>query len=133
MSERIGGGELQGPSHRIDVIRTTRGFVAWAPRKLPNNMRITSPDMGADAGRDGQVPAFVLDEVDGYTVLRYMMAAGAPDKSAPTGRGDGAFEPFSGAEAVVAVVGSAHVRGMCRRWDATIASSSLSVQDLCKS
>lgn len=88
---------------------------------------------GAGAGRDGQVPAFVVDEVDGYTVLRCMMAAGAPNKSAPTGMGDGAYEPFIGAEAVVAVVGSAHVRGMCRRWDATVARSSLSVQDLCKS
>jgi hypothetical protein len=85
------------------------------------------------AGRNGQVPAFVLDKVDGYTVLRYMMADGAPNKSAPTGKGDGAYKPLGSAKSIVAVIGSAHVRGMCRRWDGTLKTGNFSVQDLCKS
>lgn len=85
------------------------------------------------AGRDGQVPAFILDEVDGHTVLRYMMADGAPNKAAPTGKGDGAYQPLGTARSVVAVLGSAHVRGMCRRWDGTLSAKSWDVQDLCKS
>eukprot|EP00892_Ulva_mutabilis_P007045 jgi/Ulvmu1/4712/UM002_0443.1 len=70
----------------------------------------------AATGGDGQVPAFVLDEVDGHTVYRYMMADGAPNKSAPTGKGDGAYQPLDDAESIVAVVGSAHVRGICVDW-----------------
>jgi len=66
------------------------------------------------------VPAFVMDKVDGHTGYRYMMADGAPNKSAPTGKGDGAYLPLEDAESVVAVVGSAHVRGMCLRWKEAI-------------
>jgi hypothetical protein len=83
------------------------------------------------AGRDGQVPGFVLDEVDGLTVLRYMMAEGAPNKAAPKGKGDGAYTPLEGPETVVAIVGSAHVRGMCRQWQN--AQQNLSVSELLKS
>ena len=85
------------------------------------------------AGRDGQVPAYVLDEVDGFSVLRYMMAEGAPNKAAPTGKGDGAYSPLGDADAIVAVIGSAHVRGMCRRWPAAVQGGDLSVDRLCRS
>lgn len=57
-----------------------------------------------------------MDQVDGHTVYRYMMADGAPNKSAPTGKGDGAYQPLGDAESIVAVVGSAHVRGICSKW-----------------
>jgi hypothetical protein len=79
------------------------------------------------------VPAFILDKVDGFSVLRYMMADGAPNKSAPTGKGDGAYQPLGSAKSVVAVIGSAHVRGMCRRWDSAVKSGDWSVQELCTS
>jgi hypothetical protein len=82
-------------------------------------------------GRDGQVPAFVMDEVDGFTVMRYMMADGAPNKAAPTGKGDGAYQPLAGASAIVAVIGSAHVRGMCNEWQRSC--ENVSVRDLLRS
>jgi hypothetical protein len=45
------------------------------------------------------------------------MPEGAGDvPSAPKGAGDGAYAPLAAPRAVVAVVGSAHVRGMCRQW-----------------
>jgi hypothetical protein len=85
------------------------------------------------AGGTGQVPAFVLDQVDGHIVLRYMMADGAPNKSAPTGKGDGAYKTQPDADSIVAIVGSAHVRGICRQWDHVVAKGEFDVQDLCKS
>ena len=57
-----------------------------------------------------------MDTVDGQAVVRYMMAEGAPKKAAPAGAGDGCYKPVAGPTAVVAVVGSAHVRGICRQW-----------------
>lgn len=84
-------------------------------------------------GRDGQVPAYILDEVDGYTVLRYMIAEGASNKAAPTGKGDGAYEPLGNVESVVAIIGSAHVRGICKQFDSVVDGPSLDVQDLCQS
>ncbi len=38
------------------------------------------------------------------------------DAACPRGEGDGVFEPLEGPAAVVAVVGTAHVRGMIRAW-----------------
>lgn len=83
------------------------------------------------AGKDGQVPAFVMDEADGFTVMRYMMADGAPNKAAPTGKGDGAYQPLEDGQAIVAVVGSAHARGMCKVWES--ACKDVSVQELLRS
>jgi hypothetical protein len=77
------------------------------------------------------VPAFVMDDKDGFTVMRYMMADGAPNKSAPAGKGDGAYQPLEDAQSVVAVVGSAHARGMVKTWDA--ACKDVSVEALLQS
>jgi len=41
---------------------------------------------------------------------------GAPAAAAPQGLGDGAYTPLRGVQRVVAVVGTAHVRGMVREW-----------------
>jgi len=59
----------------------------------------------------------VVDVVDGQAVLRYMAAEGAPPRAATPGVGDGVYGPLQGPRAIVAVVGSAHVRGICRLWD----------------
>ena len=48
---------------------------------------------------------------------RYGMPGGGPDLAAPKGWGEGEYVPAQGAAAVVAVVGSAHVRGICREWE----------------
>jgi hypothetical protein len=58
---------------------------------------------------------------EGQLVWRYLMPEGASAPSAPKGGGDGAFEPLQGPEAVVAVVGSAHVRGMVKAWQDSLA------------
>ena len=71
------------------------------------------------------MPAFVMEEQDGFTVMRYMMADGAPNKSAPTGKGDACYQPLDDAQAIVAVIGSAHVRGMCQEWDSACKDKSV--------
>lgn len=77
------------------------------------------------------MPAYVVDTSEGQPVLRYMMAEGAPNKVAPTGKGDGAYKPIAGPRAVVAIIGSAHVRGMCQEWPTIPADAS--VADLMES
>lgn len=47
---------------------------------------------------------------------RYVMPAGGPEEATPSGHGEGEYEPLSGARCVVAVVGTAHVRGIIREW-----------------
>ncbi len=64
----------------------------------------------------GVAPAFVLGEVEGQLLWRYMVPEGGPLGSAPQGSGDGAFRPLEGVAAVVGVVGSAHVHGMVNEW-----------------
>lgn len=49
-------------------------------------------------------------------MLRFGMPAGGPEAAAPSGYGEGEYEPVQDAAVVVAVVGSAHVRGIIREW-----------------
>ena len=55
---------------------------------------------------------------------------------APAGAGDGEYAPLQAPRAVVAVVGSAHVRGMCRQWEDVVrdvrAAGGADVDDLLK-
>lgn len=69
------------------------------------------------SGTTGASPAFIQDIVDGKVVLRYMMPENGPRRSAPMGQGDGEYQPVKGVKSVVAVVGSAHVRGMIKEWE----------------
>lgn len=39
-----------------------------------------------------------------------------PPLAAPRGDGDGAYVPLAGPRAIVSVVGTAHVRGICSEW-----------------
>lgn len=84
--------------------------------------------------RPGVAPAFVSDTSSGSSssspaggsdrrVWRYMMPDGGTQGSAPAGLGDGAFEPLPGVASMVAVVGTAHVRGMIREWKACVANT----------
>jgi pheromone shutdown protein TraB len=50
------------------------------------------------------------------------MPQGDTAPSAPKGGGDGAYQPLAGPAAVVAVVGSAHVRGMAKAWRDSLAA-----------
>ncbi len=60
---------------------------------------------------------------DGQLVWRYMVPDGSAAFSAPAGSGDGPFTPLAGPQALVAVVGSAHVRGMVKGWQGSLAAA----------
>jgi hypothetical protein len=61
---------------------------------------------------------------DGSALWRYAVPADGHPRAAPPGTGDGALQAAAGGPArVVAVVGSAHVRGMVRRWPEALAAA----------
>ena len=75
----------------------------------------------------GRTPAYVLTRgVDGRVVAQYAQPEGGMEGACPRGTGAGAFEPPSEPpQAVVAIVGTAPVRGMVRAWPAAQATPSL--------
>ena len=86
----------------------------------------------AASGRpEGLTPAYVLtrpaaDEAGGAAaVLQYAMPAGGEPGACPPGAGAGQYDPRPGPRSVVAVVGTAHVRGMIRQWRAAQADAAL--------
>lgn len=83
--------------------------------------------MAAATGRaEGLTPAFVRGAALGGTeVLRYLMPEGGAPGACPRGEGEGAYAALPGVRAVVAVVGTAHVRGMVREWRAAAGDSRL--------
>jgi len=70
----------------------------------------------AASGQSPLSPAYVRDNKNGSPVWRFMVPEGAPEAAAPRGLGDGAYTPLKGARRVVAVVGTAHVKGIVREW-----------------
>lgn len=46
------------------------------------------------------------------------MPEAGPEEATPSGNGDGQYKPARAPGTVVAVVGSAHVRGILREWEA---------------
>lgn len=77
----------------------------------------------AATAQQGFSPAFVRDMANGQVVWRLMMPEEAPAACAPSGLGDGAYAPLPGVRSVVAVVGSAHAKGMCRDWQQHLQST----------
>jgi len=78
-------------------------------------------------GEAGVSPALVATRTEGGgTAVEYVVPKGSEGlASCPQGAGKGAFEPAAGAKprCVVAVVGTAHVGGMIRGWEAALSSS----------
>lgn len=71
----------------------------------------------ASARAEGLTPAYVLTQApSGGVVLQYAMPAGGEAGACPPGAGAGEYAPLPGPRTVVAVVGTAHVRGMLREW-----------------
>ncbi|KAF5825960.1 hypothetical protein DUNSADRAFT_5649 [Dunaliella salina] len=68
----------------------------------------------------GYLSPFSLDRERIYPVWRFMVPEGAPEAAAPRGLGDGAYTPLKGARRVVAVVGTAHVKGIVREWSQAV-------------
>ena len=52
------------------------------------------------------------------------------DVACPRGEGDGVYEPLAAPAAVVAVVGTAHVRGIIREWRRAADGAELDVDSL---
>eukprot|EP00879_Flechtneria_rotunda_P017203 GHRR01018021.1.p1 GENE.GHRR01018021.1~~GHRR01018021.1.p1 ORF type:complete len:276 (+),score=149.45 GHRR01018021.1:153-980(+) len=77
----------------------------------------------AATGTNPNAPAYIADQDGQQLIWRYMVPEGATASSAPTGAGDGPYTPLAAPSAVVAVIGSAHVRGMCRRWQGSITAA----------
>lgn len=65
----------------------------------------------------GLTPAYVLTTAaDGTPVLQYAQPESGNPAACPPGTGAGVFVPAKAQRAVVAVVGTAHVRGMAAAW-----------------
>lgn len=86
----------------------------------------------AASGRpQGLTPAYVLTQAPGGggegggAVLQYAMPAGGDPGACPPGAGAGQYAALPGPRTVVAVVGTAHVRGMLREWGAAQRDCSL--------
>lgn len=62
-------------------------------------------------------PAYIADNEAGMRVWRYVVPEGGPTAAGPPGYGDGEYRPVADPQTVVAVVGSAHVRGIVREWE----------------
>ncbi|CAL8464277.1 g3812 [Coccomyxa elongata] len=62
-------------------------------------------------------PAYIADNEAGMRVWRYVVPEGGPTAAGPPGYGDGEYRPAGDPQTVVAVVGSAHVRGIVREWE----------------
>lgn len=72
----------------------------------------------AATGKAALAPALAADTgADGAPLWRYVMGADGPAGISPLAEGDGQYQPLPGVGAVVAVVGTAHVRGIVRAWD----------------
>ena len=71
-------------------------------------------------------PGFILDTSEERHAWQYAMPSNAPAGVSQPGNGLGEFTPAKAPSAVVAVVGSAHVGGIVREWQAAQDASRLS-------
>ncbi|CAL8465194.1 g4729 [Coccomyxa elongata] len=53
----------------------------------------------------------------GMRMWRYVVPEGGPTAAGLPGYGEGEYRPVGDPQTVVAVVGSAHVRGIVREWE----------------
>jgi hypothetical protein len=94
---------------------------AWKPLIEERDAHMARVTAAAATGAPTGAPAYVADDAGGQLVWRYAMPSGGPSGAAPAGLGEGEYgPPPGGARSVVVVVGTAHVRGMCREWEAAL-------------
>ncbi|PNW74532.1 hypothetical protein CHLRE_12g492350v5 [Chlamydomonas reinhardtii] len=120
INEPISGGDLSKPLklYGEDALLDWPGAF---PALISERDSFMAKALAAVAtGKAPVVPLYVLDDVDGSAVWRYAMPEAGPARAAPPGFGDGGVGPLAGVRAVVGVIGSAHVRGMVRDWQAAV-------------
>lgn len=102
------------------MARTCTAAASGLPAGLTPAYVLARPASAADAssssGGDGGAPV---------AVLQYAMPVGGEPRACPTGAGAGQYQALPGPRAVVAVVGTAHVRGLIRQWQAAQGDVSL--------
>lgn len=110
-------GALEPIIHQRDayMARACAAAAAGRPQGLVPAYVLAQPAAGASSGEGGGTPA----------VLQYAMPVGGEPGACPPGVGAGQFAPLAGPQTVVAVVGTAHVRGMIREWRGAQADCSL--------
>ena len=77
----------------------------------------------ASSGEGSSAPAYILDKVRGNWVYRLMMPKGGGPPHVEHGLGDGEYLPLENPKRVVAIVGTAHVRGICRTLENGVSDS----------
>eukprot|EP00210_Caulerpa_lentillifera_P009009 g8599.t1 len=106
---------LDWPGAMEPVIHQRDSFMA-------RNLYLTAENLGNGA------PGYIQDVQDDQVISHLMMPDDGPQRSAPMGTGDGAYFPIHSLRSdnsdpdfnekkIVAIVGTAHVRGMCREWE----------------
>lgn len=80
----------------------------------------------AAQGSSAEAPALLADMgADGVPIWRYTVGKNGPQGVSPLGEGDGSYSPLPAVGAVVAVVGTAHVRGITKAWDGALEDTTL--------
>eukprot|EP00983_Pelagomonas_calceolata_P082294 1155879-Pelagomonas_calceolata.AAC.12 len=103
------------------------GLESWCLHTLPQQVLLShppstgAPEAAAPRGLGDGACTPSLNRCCFHTFTEQMVLAhphstGAPEAAAPRGLGDGAYTPLKGARRVVAVVGTAHVKGIVREW-----------------
>lgn len=83
----------------------------------------------AARGSSAEAPALIADMgADGVPIWRYTVGKNGPQGVCPLGEGDGTYAALPAVSAVVAVVGTAHVRGIVREWDVAAASENTELE-----
>ena len=71
-------------------------------------------------------PALVHGQDDqGRHRWRYLMPENSPPGASWLGSGEGVYQPLPAPQRIVAIVGSAHVRGMLHEWEQPQSDSSM--------
>lgn len=80
----------------------------------------------AAQGSSAEAPALLADMgADGVPIWRYTVGKNGPQGVSPLGEGDGSYSPLQAVGAVVAVVGTAHVRGITKACDGVLEDTTL--------
>jgi hypothetical protein len=93
---------------------------AMSPILHERDEYMTKVLLGLVGGRsESGTPTYVrrCQDADGSSIFRYAMPNGGPPEACPQGQGEGTFESWP-AKRVVAIVGTAHVKGMLKAFEA---------------